>query len=759
MYADKEMIARFLTIATKDSIQLSAIHSDGGPPECRWFGNDVAAATKWAAERNGRGCNIYWSVNYVQPGLNRKAAKADIIGFRYVHVDIDPPKNGGHFDKASISLDLEFLSLPPTIIIDSGGGLQAFWRLRNDPGIDATEQLNRAIEDRFGGDRCHNVDRIMRVPGTVNYPNSRKRKSGRVPVLAKLSGGFSDSTYSADQLFAAFTAFADGSEIQCTEGEQGGNSSIDVDANVSGKLSSLGIAQGTELHRLLAHPAGADRSRDVYAAACEMARLGFDDSTIACVLLDPDLPISGHCLDQSDPDRAAMRAIEKARTSLGSEGMVSSVINATPFSWPAPADIPRRQWLYGKQLLRGTLAQIIAPGATGKSAYSVGVALSLASGQPLLGKPIPGGPQRVWLWNLEDSKDELNRAFIAASTYHGISPFDTGDRLFVDSGLDGDGLCTGVQLREGPRILQPVYDRIVAELQRRQIDVLIIDPFVSSHSVPENDNTAIDAIAKAWAKVARRTDCTVVLVHHTAKLGGAEVTVDKSRGASALTNAARSVVALNRMSEREAAGYGISPLNARRYIRAYDDKNNRAPPADASDWYYLESITLPNGVGDEILGDSVAVVIPWVPPNRADDSDLDDEAIRAIRVAVGDGGRKNAQSPKWVGVAIGAALGIDSNCPFGRKTIEGKIKASIAKGILNVIQAPDPQSRKPVQWIVQAARSEADLPAAPLRDLAVEQGGAEWSGATNRLCSTAPPAPPPLGGGVVERSGAEECGG
>jgi hypothetical protein len=48
----------------------------------------------------------------------------------------------------------------------------------------------------------------------------------------------------------------------------------------------------------------------------------------------------------------------------------------------------------------------------------------------------------------------------------------------------------------------------------RALDAAIIDPFVSCHAVPENDNGAIDLVLKAgWGAVADRTGAAVELVH------------------------------------------------------------------------------------------------------------------------------------------------------------------------------------------------------------------------------------------------------
>ena len=71
-------------------------------------------------------------------------------------------------------------------------------------------------------------------------------------------------------------------------------------------------------------------------------------------------------------------------------------------------------------------------------------------------------------------------------------------------------------------IVRPVVDALVAEIIDKQIDVLIIDPFVSCHELPENDNTAQDMVVKEWGRVADRGNCAVHLVDHTRKMGGFE---------------------------------------------------------------------------------------------------------------------------------------------------------------------------------------------------------------------------------------------
>jgi hypothetical protein len=399
----------------------------------------------------------------------------------------------------------------------------------------------------------------------------------------------------------------------------------------------------------------------------------------------------------------------------------ASAIRATPYLWRDPATIPTRDWIYGHQLLRGSVSLVVAPGATGKTAMMVGTSLALATGRTLLSKKVWGGPKAVWLWNLEDSSDELARGIQAAAMHWNIAADDlmSGNGtplLYVDSGLDGAELKTAHSGPSGCAINAPVISALVDELQSRSVDVLIVDPFVSSHAVEENDNNAIDLVAKQWAKVAKITGTSIVLVHHARKLGGTEVGAESARGASALVAAARSVMTHNRMSDEEASRFGIEAGESRRYFRTYDDKNNRAPPSDKSDWFRLHSVSLGNGPDG---GDSLPVVVPWCPPDAFEGVDV--AALRAVQERLSEGTyRQDHQATMWAGKAVADVLGLNADKPSDRARIKTMLATWLANGALAVAMKLD-ERRKEKPFLVVGQWVEGDAP--PVKR-GVEQGGA-----------------------------------
>ena len=441
------------------------------------------------------------------------------------------------------------------------------------------------------------------------------------------------------------------------------------------------------LRSLIENPAGIDRSADTLRFAGEAAREGWSAEEMNAALLDPGNPISAHCLSQPDPGRAADRVIEKAMADLPPTEAI--VISPTPYVWVPPEQIRPLDWIMGHWVLRDEATFVVAPGGIGKTTFLAAAALSLVTGRSLLGKDVRGGAKRVWIWNLEDSVAMMTRSIQAAAKLHGIAPGEIGDRLFLDTSRDGAPLCTTHRTRDGLEIHQPVHLALVEALLARKIDVLIVDPFVSSHEGNENDNGEMDRVLKNWCKVAQEASCAVILCHHTSKAGSAEVNTNSARGAVAMTAAARVVLVLNAMTKGDGDSLGVDLEDRWRLVQVTMDKSNRAP-LEKGDWFRKTSVPL----GLLGKGDNAGAIEPWSPPKAVEL--LTPEAIIAIRKAFGDEPRRAAdQSPEWAGYIIAEALGLDvpENRTPSRGKVRGIIKELINQGHLLTASGKDPRSK------------------------------------------------------------------
>lgn len=362
---------------------------------------------------------------------------------------------------------------------------------------------------------------------------------------------------------------------------------------------------------------------------------------------------------------------------LAARGEVSSeptAIKATPFVWRDPSGIPRRDWIYGRHLIRKFVSATVAAGGAGKSSLVLIEALSIVTGRALLTPHAPK-PGKVWLWNGEDPAEELERRIHAALRHYGIGPADIKGRLFVDSGRTTP-IVIATEARDGTKINAPVVEAVKATIRENAIDVFIVDPFVSSHRVSENDNNAIEAVAWQWAMIADECNCAIELVHHTRKTGGAEATAEDARGASALGGKARSVRVVNGMTKEEGGKAGIT--NHRLYFRVDDGKANMSPPSEGATWYRLQGVGLGNGTADG-PEDDVGVVVAWSWPDPFDG--LPDDALARALAAIDSGKwRADMQAKAWAGIPIAKALGLDRDNNRHREQVKGLIKDWLKPG-------------------------------------------------------------------------------
>lgn len=273
--------------------------------------NEHGAIRAWLREQQKREANIYFSVNRLKDGIvNRKASKADIKFALQLHADIDVN------DRATLER-IERFDPPPTRIVFSGGGYQVFWALETpESDLEGVESANAALAAALGGDHCHNIDRIMRVAGTVNYPNEKKRKRGRVPALAYEVENASNS--SCKYRLADFRHLSRPRPPQRRSSPT--NAPLEIQTVTAQQLPTL--VDDSELRANIVdgdvNSRFDSRSEHLWYVTCQLVRHGVKREILAGILSNPDFEISASILDKPDLDRYLKRQVERAFAAVGS---------------------------------------------------------------------------------------------------------------------------------------------------------------------------------------------------------------------------------------------------------------------------------------------------------------------------------------------------------------------------------------------------------------------------------------------------------
>lgn len=286
-------------------------------------------AAAFIEKRQGKE-NLYFHVNPTVKALTNKASKEEVARLAYLHVDIDPRAGENLEEEQARALKLlQNFKPAPTIILFSGGGYQGFWRLNESPkleingSIEKAEELeayNQQLEKVFGADHCFNVDRIMRLPGTINLPTAKKVKKGRKPTLARLIE-FTDSWYNIEQFTAAVRV-----QTRTKAGElPGGRPKLKITGNVpdvgTEELREWARENNKAIsdHVLALIATGADpidatrypsRSEALFRVICELIRAEVPDEMIFAVITGSN-EIAASVKDKPNWESYALRQIER----------------------------------------------------------------------------------------------------------------------------------------------------------------------------------------------------------------------------------------------------------------------------------------------------------------------------------------------------------------------------------------------------------------------------------------------------------------
>lgn len=325
-----EEAIRFMTwLAPNGPWHIYTIDAEGGAPVPMSF--DFGPATNldqgaaWIAQRNATRQNVYYSPNRPKAGIRKKASKDEMAVALWFYVDVDPcaGKDLESEQKRILNLlqDERPAQIPmPSAIVFSGGGYQVLLRLdqpialNSVEAIEAYEAHNRGLEELLGGDNCHNCDRILRVPGTINWPSKLKREKGRTPALASVVGELiqavvkiSDVPQATVPIKPAIRTSASEPALDATPIE----SIDDLDRwNVPQRVKTI-IETGADAD----NPKTRDNSRSAWQldATCQLVRLEVPSEIILGILLDKRWAISATVLDKGrGAERYARRQVGRA---------------------------------------------------------------------------------------------------------------------------------------------------------------------------------------------------------------------------------------------------------------------------------------------------------------------------------------------------------------------------------------------------------------------------------------------------------------
>lgn len=609
------------------------------------FGTDrIDDLVDRAVALNGTpGVNVYVGATLRNPGTapNRRGSDADFFAASCIWADVDSDV------VAPAIASCKRRGVPPTMTVVTGRHphtrAQMWWRL-TEPCRDGAElrSVCSMIAAAIGGDpSVVNPGRVLRLGGSVAWPTKDGRVLERTEVhvprdgragqyfLAQLARAFAPEP---GPLMSAQPAETPAADIPAASAAPRLDGQLAI-GSLSIEAAMVAVRRGHRWHdhvvRLVGH---------------WIAR-GWSDAEIFATAEGLTLP--GWTHDQTRRDLARM--IEGGRRKWNAPNPVHEIGDAPPppsidILWADninAAMIPRRRWLIGSFAVRGNLTVLVAPPGAGKSTLGIALAVACVTGRDELVGEHVHEPTRAWVWNNEDDQDELRRRLAAVLQHWSIDAAAIRGRLGLNSGAERPLLVARLG-RDGIVIRLPDIDVVTERVRANGIGLLVVDPFVETHEVDENDNAQIKAVATMWREVARRTDCAVVLVHHTGKPPAASPdawagSLSASRGASSLAGVARIMRTLFGMSERDAERLGVDPEQRHLWVRLDDAKANLSLASARAKWFRRVSVTIANG-------DEVGVLVPGDPAPRGDATDPKTESAvmaeidRAWRVGEPFGG-------------------------------------------------------------------------------------------------------------------------
>ncbi len=692
------MVARWGELAERARFEVRAFKESRSPVILKYSPDWMDEAVEQIADLNGRGYNVYTVRNPLRADYQDSATDADVIAAFFLWADCDDPAAAGNvyrFDGPKWSAAVTTGTIPSIRV-------HTYWMLEQPcTDLAAWREMQVTISRHFQSDpSVINPSRIMRIGGTVSWPDSRKQQRGYVTEVTKIRTVYDEARprVTLDQMARVF------------------GSATPPPETPAGPRIDTGTDYGPALDRALAIASiKSDRNwrNNVKALVASYVARGWTDDEILDRCDAFTLP--GYTAADTRQDVAAFIMWTREQESRNggryatspasaadptahlfremSEGEKAAVpaLDFKPWGIRNLAAIPAPEFVYTDFYARGYTSLTVAPPKAGKTMLGMAESIDMASGRGILSGE-PRDPVRVLYYNAEDDQSVLDSRVAALLCHYGIDQSEISESLFPVSGIDAEGfyMVTG---QEGT-INEALFVALGKFVLEHRIDVVIFDPLQDLSRSPET-NEVFRALGQRLRRFANAHRVAIGIVHHTRKMApGVVATIDDARGGGSLRGTARFNRLLVPMTEEEGFKAGVE--NHRYFLRIAEMEANLAPPsADVNRWFQKVSVPIPNG-------HNVGVLEPWQWPDAFANVTREDacRVQAALREMEDEPPRLNTQSAQWVGHVVARVLSIDADDKAARNRIGAMVKTWIRTGVLEVVEIRDVRQGRDVKAVL-----------------------------------------------------------
>ena len=421
------MTAGWADLSNRAMFEVRAFKEDCQPQTAKFAVDWIDDAVGWTADLNRRGYNLYAVRNPIRDTFTGSAKDTDIIAACYLWADCDTEGATGNvhrFDGPKWTAAVVTGTMPSVRV-------HTYWRLEQ-PCTDLAEwrQMQMDIAAHFGSDKSViNPSRIMRIGGTISFPDRKKAAKGYVQECTQLRTEYAEPRppVTMDQMRRVFAAARPQMELTTSAAPQQSISAFQIDIAAVQQLdrerATIQALGGTEWHNAV-----------IRLVASYVAR-GLSDNEIHA--LTQPLTLAGYTAEQTG--REVQTAIDGARrkgfapepatafTPNFDHAPAPTVSDTDPVALPwrvqradeFTADFVAPEYLIDGIVQRGRVYTLTAPTGTGKTAVMLYIATAIATGQTVCEREVEHGDV---LFLAGENPDDVRARVIATMEFYGINP-------------------------------------------------------------------------------------------------------------------------------------------------------------------------------------------------------------------------------------------------------------------------------------------------------------------------------------------------